>query len=604
MLKYWRVWVLVIVVIASVLAIGFKQYPYGRQGVEVTYVSENSSAYGIMGQGMIITEVNGEPVADRTSWLQLTKNLKGKATIKVNGENKEFEVNDSLGIDVLDIQKTNLDFGLDLRGGTRVILRLEGNVTPDIVEQVKGTLQTRANLFGLREIKFKTISDISGSGLIQVEATGIGSEVVNGLLAKTGNFEAKVTKPVEMASGSGLFDLGAEKFDVKELGNDTVSIGDREIKLGEPFDVSGINFEYTNKTEGLLLFTADVYGGKDIELVFTDAQRSGIRSFGAGGYSFFFGISVSTAGAERFAKVTSGIPSYIDPESGESYLFGSEILLYLDDQLVSNLRISSGLGGTVNTQSQITGGRPTRQEVLDEKLRLQTILRSGATPAKIIVDSIDIISPTLGSSFLNSVIIVAGLAGLSVFVIVLIRYRRLKIALPLLFIALSEVVLILGIAALNDSLIWGLVLLINLVVFLAAWWRKHEVDMFAFIGIVSVPMLGATMSWTIDLPTIGGLIAVMGTGIDHQIIIADEAIAGIKKRILQGMKDKIKVAFFIIFGAAATTIFAMIPLIFLVAEFVRGFALTAIIGVWVGITITRPAYAKVVESMKIKFKQE
>ncbi|GAF85840.1 unnamed protein product, partial [marine sediment metagenome] len=38
-------------------------------------------------------------------------------------------------------------------------------------------------------------------------------------------------------------------------------------------------------------------------------------------------------------------------------------------------------------------------------------------------------------------------------------------------------------------------------------------------------------------------------------------------------------------------------LIVLVAEFVRGFAITTIVGVLVGILITRPAYAKIIETM-------
>ena len=54
-------------------------------------------------------------------------------------------------------------------------------------------------------------------------------------------------------------------------------------------------------------------------------------------------------------------------------------------------------------------------------------------------------------------------------------------------------------------------------------------------------------------------------------------------------------AFFIIFGAAATTIAAMVPLMSIGVGFIRGFAITTIVGVLVGILITRPAYARIVE---------
>ena len=137
---------------------------------------------------------------------------------------------------------------------------------------------------------------------------------------------------------------------------------------------------------------------------------------------------------------------------------------------------------------------------------------------------------------------------------------------------------------------------INIVILSVAWWKKHEVDLLAVLGALSIPLLGAGLSWTIDLPAIGGIVAAIGTGVDQQIIIADETLKGNKKRILT-IKEKLKAAFFMVFSAASTTIAAMIPLMFLVAEFVRGFALTTIIGVWIGITLTRPAYSRIIESL-------
>ena len=54
-------------------------------------------------------------------------------------------------------------------------------------------------------------------------------------------------------------------------------------------------------------------------------------------------------------------------------------------------------------------------------------------------------------------------------------------------------------------------------------------------------------------------------------------------------------AFFIIFGAAATTIVAMLPLTIVGIGFIKGFAITIIVGVLVGTLITRPAYARILE---------
>lgn len=60
-----------------------------------------------------------------------------------------------------------------------------------------------------------------------------------------------------------------------------------------------------------------------------------------------------------------------------------------------------------------------------------------------------------------------------------------------------------------------------------------------------------------------------------------------------GVKKRIKMAFFIIFAAAATTIAAMVPLMSIGIGFLRGFAITTIVGVLVGVMITRPAYAHI-----------
>ncbi|MBV1767297.1 MAG: preprotein translocase subunit SecD, partial [Methanobacterium sp.] len=71
-----------------------------------------------------------------------------------------------------------------------------------------------------------------------------------------------------------------------------------------------------------------------------------------------------------------------------------------------------------------------------------------------------------------------------------------------------------------------------------------------------------------------------------------------------GTRMKIKNAFFIIFAAASTLIAAMLPLAYVGFSrgytgigMLSGFAFTTIIGVIMGILITRPVYAKFIETM-------
>jgi preprotein translocase subunit SecD len=382
------------------------------------------------------------------------------------------------------------------------------------------------------------------------------------------------------------------------VSNDTVTVNGNAIPQNNSFMLEGIQFERSNVTGTKALFMATVYRGSDIEIVYTDPQHSGLIPTG-NFYRFYFTVLVSNEGAQRFAKVTSGIPSQLDLESGESYLKDTSIYLYLDNDLQSSLRIAASLGGQAYSTPQIEGGREKIEDASEEKIRLQTILRSGALPVSLETKSISIISPTLGSNFIQSAMLAALLAAGVVVAIVFIRYRSLKVAIPMVLTGFSEIIIIMGISAAGafDAGIWAFVLALNVCLIAAVWWKLKESDMFASIGAILIPLLGL-LSWNIDLPAIGGVIAAIGIGVDQMIIIADETISGRKetKKQLYSLKEKIGRAFSIIFASAAVTIAALIPLLFVTAGvFVRGFVITTIAGIMIGILITRPAYAKIVE---------
>ncbi|MFH1978305.1 MAG: hypothetical protein ABIJ92_03190 [Candidatus Aenigmatarchaeota archaeon] len=595
MLKYWKLMILLVMVLGAIFSIGLKSYPYGRNGIEVVYVAPDSPAAGLIDRGMIINNINEQPINNLDDWNAVTRGIKGSIIAIANKQNVVFSVgeNESLGIDATDIERTNLNFGLDLRGGTRIILEPIGdNVTADDVAQTISTLETRANIYGLQEMKFTSLSDSRGGFLVQIEAAGVGKEVIENLLARQGDFEAKITRTIPLIDNVGVFEIGPESYEIK-LTEDSIEVDGEVFSLDEKFILYDMETEFVNRTDGSALFMVKVYDGDDVELVYTDPQRSGINRL-QNGYSFFFTVLVSPEGAQRFADVTKGLDSFLDLNSGSEYL-NANIVLFLDKQVVSDLRISSGLQGQVYTSPQITGSRPTFEEAQSERLTLQTVLRSGALPVKLEAVSVDVISPTLGQDFFDTAIIAGIIAGIVVFIIVFVRYRSIKVSVPLVFIALSEVLIIVGISAANDVAIWGIVLAINILIMGLAWWKKQPIDMYVAIGALLLPIIGF-VSWTIDLPAIGGIIAAIGTGVDHQIIIADETMS--KKKRDYEVKENIRRAFFIIAGAALTTIAAMVPLMFLGIGLVRGFAITTIVGILVGILITRPAYARVVEILK------
>ena len=106
--------------------------------------------------------------------------------------------------------------------------------------------------------------------------------------------------------------------------------------------------------------------------------------------------------------------------------------------------------------------------------------------------------------------------------------------------------------------------------------------------------VAALIRWNLDAPSIAGIIAGMGTGINDQIILIDES----ESKENTSLKERIKRALFIIFGAFFTIVAAMLPLFWAGTGLLRGFALTTIIGVSVGILITRPAFAEILRKLQ------
>ncbi len=490
-----------------------------------------------------------------------------------------------------DIDRTNLQFGLDIQGGTRLLLSPRGNISGNAVSDTVEILNQRANIYGLREIQIRPIG-LGSETLIQIETSGAGEDIVSSLLSVQGRFEAKIEVPVLLSGDSGSLKIGDREYVLKVAG-DEVEISGQNVSLNSSLTLDGIVVDYVNRTANSLTLLARAYTGSDIQQIITAPPRGGIEPVGNQGYRFFFSVLISPEGAKRFADITKNLPTYIDPFSGEEYL-DSRIVLFLDGEEVSRLSIGADLKGRVVNEPQIQGFRADRKEVEGESLRLQTILRSGALPVSLAVVSKDVISPTLGSGFLGSAAVAALFAVLAVFLIILARYRSIRISLPMTVVAASEIIIILGIASTNDTYVWLAAFFASLSVVTAAYIKKHA-DLLSF-GVLIVPLAGM-ISWTIDLAAIAGIIATIGTGIDQQIIIADEALRGRWKEETYLLKEKLKRAFFIIFSAAAANISSMLPLLTIGTGLLRGFAITAIIGILSGFLVTRPAYGAVIERL-------
>ena len=406
-----------------------------------------------------------------------------------------------LGITVQEAPTTNIRKGLDLQGGTRVLLQPAEKISSEMLDTLIANMEQRLNVYGVSDVSLRPVVDFDGNQFIVVEIAGTTEEEIKNLLATQGKFEAKV--------------------------GDTVVFS----------------------------------GGNDITYVCRTAQCSGIDpqagcNAGQGGNycRFFFTIALSPEAAQRQADATSKLE--VIQEQGQEQYLSKKLDLFLDDTLVDSLSIGSDLKGRAVSDISISGSgfgtqlEDARQDALGNMKKLQTVLVTGSLPVKLDIVKVDAISPTLGNEFSKSILIMTILASLGVILVIYLKYRKAFITVPIAVTLLGEVVIILGAAAL--------------------------------------------IGWNIDLAAIAGIIVAVGTGVDDQIVITDETLRG-EKEVAIGWKQKLQKAFFIIIAAYFATVASMIPLLFAGAGLLKGFAITTILGVSIGVFITRPAYAAMIE---------
>ncbi len=501
----WRIWLLIIILLLSLLSIF--GIPSFQKGVMITSVEANSTAFDAgLRKGDVITQVDGNKITsieDYSSALaqKFVTNESVKTTIVANDQEIILYSNEAPQITVAEIPPTNLKMGLDISGGARALVKAQDReLSPSELDDLIAVMSNRLNVYGIADLTMVPVSDLSGNNFVLIEIAGATPKDLEQLISQQGKFEAKI-------------------------GNQTVFVG----------------------------------GEKDISSVCrNDATCAGIEGCfenqdGSYYCNFRFSIYLSEAAAQRHAEITKNISVNSTPQGN----FLSEKLdLYLDDKLVDSLLISEGLKGRVTTQIAISGSGTgtTREEAIesaDEDMHhLQTVLITGSLPYKLQIVKLDTISPTFGKEFTRYLLLAGLVALLAVGIIIFVRYRNLKFSLALLFTSVSEIIIILGIAALIE--------------------------------------------WNLDFPSIAGILATVGTGVDDLIVILDESKLG----SYLSLKQRLKRAFAIILGAYFTSVVSLLPLLWAGAGLLKGFAITTIIGISIGVLITRPAFSDIVRKLE------
>ncbi len=394
-------------------------------------------------------------------------------------------------------------------------------------------------------------SMVSESDLSDLLA-GVGGSIKKDIQGKP-EFEEGVTKETQEMTKEVLNEKlniwGLKEIPITPVGSNILLVDLAGIDLSTAQDIVTTPGKFEIRVQTTNNTTEHVLWGERITAVNIPKMQDG---------SWGVGFTLNSKGAREFGIAAVKYGAADDPDA-------HELVMLLDDEEVYSAPLNPTLASDLKGLYEIygeDGDWPPRGLVANtgsgdegeiEARQLQVHLSAGALPVQVTVIASGQVPASLGAQFKEQALIAGLFALLTVALVIFLRYRQKNILIPMIATSVSEVFMILGFATL--------------------------------------------IGWQLNLPAIAGIIAVIGTGIDHLVIITDEVLYEGKIPSLKVYLSRISKAFAIIFAAAATTIIAMSPLIWMGFGALKGFAITTIIGVLIGVLIARPAYGRVIRDM-------
>jgi len=328
--------------------------------------------------------------------INITETLVNK-TILVNKTVEEVIGIADIGLSVYNAPKSNIKKGIDIEGGTRVLLSPDKKLDDSDVETLIDDMENRLNVYGLSDLVIREANDLSDNQYILVEIPGANEQDVKELLSQQGKLEGSI-------------------------GDHVIFNSSKDIFVCKSADCSGI-----------------------------DPQKGCYQIEGSRWQCVFaFQLSLKPEIAQRQAEATANLPTVV--KNKESYL-SEPLTLRIDGKIDREINIGESLRGQLITEVTVSGPGEgsTEQEAfyntLENMNKLQTILKTGKLPVNLIVTKTDNISPLLGEEFIRSAMIMGIVALLSIGIFIFLRYRKLSIALPMIATSIIEVIILLGIAA-------------------------------------------------------------------------------------------------------------------------------------------------------------
>ncbi|WP_226004352.1 preprotein translocase subunit SecD [Natrinema salinisoli] len=490
---------------------------------------------------------------------------------------------------------TNLEFGLGLEGGTRIRVPVTGMTAEDIAsDAVSDDGQVDQERLGEieatveQELDLEPANasvDVQEDGTVTAEVfTDDVSEEEFAAALQSANVDASeddIRDGVTQSTRDQMIETIQTKINAAGLSGGTAyeqttatgehyivvevpNMGANELRniLSERGVVEvvayypGENGNQTNET---------VLTGDDIATVDPPQQREQ-------GDGYVVPIQVREESAQQFQGrmndigfTSDGVGRCSLRGDGESISFDHEgeqycLLTVADGEVVDahSMGDRGGNGLATNMREGTWADDPTFQMGAQNQQDAQSLsvnLRAGSLRAPLDFSESQIysIEAAHADQFKQYSLLIGLLSVITVSGVVYGRYTDTRVALPMILTAVAEVVVLLGFAAL-----------------------------------IRMPL---------DLSHVAGFIAVVGTGVDDLVIIADEVMDEGDVSSERVFQSRFRKAFWVIGAAAATTIVALSPLAVLSLGDLQGFAIITILGVLIGVLITRPAYGDILRRL-------
>ncbi|GAA0715562.1 preprotein translocase subunit SecD [Halorubrum trapanicum] len=486
---------------------------------------------------------------------------------------------------------TNLQYGLDLAGGTRVRAPLSGYTATDVAfdGDTAGTV-AEAVAAELDNASTRNVGAVPDESAVEVTEPSVTESQFRAAMDAAGYEYADIRSGVTQQTRDETMNVIQGK--INEAGLSGGSVQQIQSATGEYFILVEVPGEDRQDVVSLL----EERGTVQIDIAYPDGNDTGVdegvliqddfeeigtatqNDQGTGAYVPVTVRNTAPEGEQSPAYAFQdrvaqrGFPDEYQTQ-GDRCLYNAEtgelnsdeegeapnpcLLLVVDGEVVNSFGMDSGLAGDMGSGSWAETGRfrLTTGE-FSEAQRISLNLRAGALPADLDIDgggTSSYISASQGENFRTYSLIIGVLSVLAVAGMVFLRYRDPRVALPMIVTALAEVYALLGFAAL--------------------------------------------LGYPLELAVIAGFIAVVGTGVDDLVIIADEVMSEGEVNSRKVFRSRFRRAFWVIGAAAATTVIAMSPLMVLSLGDLSGFAIFTILGVLVGVLITRPAYGDILRRL-------